>query len=55
MPKTGFKSITIPETVYDTFHAIFEKKKDALAMNGISSFSGYVTFVLSKHFEKEDM
>lgn len=55
MPKAGFKSITVSENIYDKFHIIFEKKKDALAMRGISSFSGYITFVLSENFEKEDM
>lgn len=55
MPKAGFKSITVSENIYDRFHARFEKRKDALAMKGISSFSGYITFVLSENFEKEYM
>ena len=55
MPKAGFKSITVSENIYDKFHARFEKKKEALAMRGISSFSGYVTFVLSENLKKGDM
>ncbi len=46
MPKAGFKSITISEQVYDKFHDVFEKNKSELAMKGVNSFAGYVTYLL---------
>ena len=33
MPKPGFKSITISETVYEKFHDVYEKNKDKLTID----------------------
>lgn len=55
MPRTGFKTITVSETIYDKFHDIFLKNKDYLAMKGINSFSGYVTYILEQMMEKDKM
>ena len=46
MPKPGFKSITISESVYDKFHDVYEKNKDKLTMKGVNSFAGYITCLL---------
>ena len=54
MPKSGFKSLTITEGVYDEFQAKYEKKKKELAMKGITSFSGYMVSILSKQLEEPD-
>ena len=53
MPKAGFKSITVSETVYDKFHDVFLKSKDDLAMKGVNSFSGYVTYMLEEMMQKD--
>ena len=53
MPKAGFKSITVSETVYDKFHDIYQKSKDDLTMKGVNSFSGYVTYMLEEMMQKD--
>lgn len=54
MPKTGFKSITINEIVYDKFYQIFFDSKERLAMKGVNSFSGYVTSCLEELMRKDE-
>jgi len=53
MPKAGFKSITVSESVYDKFYDVYQKNKDELSMKGISSFSGYVTYMLEEMMQKD--
>lgn len=53
MPKAGFKSITVSESVYDKFHDIYQKSKDDLTMKGVNSFSGYVTYMLEEMMQKD--
>ena len=53
MPKAGFKSITVSETVYDNFHEVYQKSKDDLVMKGVNSFSGYVTYMLEEMMQKD--
>lgn len=53
MPKAGFKSITISESVYKKFHDAYQNKKDELAMKGINSFAGYVTCMLEETMQKD--
>ena len=48
MPKAGFKSITVSETVYDKFQEVYLKNKTDLTMKGVNSFSGYVTYMLEE-------
>ena len=43
MPKSGFKSITVTDFVYDTFEKIYLDNKEEYSMNGINSFSAYIT------------
>jgi hypothetical protein len=50
LPKAGFKSITISETVYDKFHDVYQKSKGDLPVN---SFSGYVTYMLEEMMQKD--
>ena len=52
LPKAGFKSITVSETVYDKFQEVYQKSKDDLAMKGVNSFSGYVTYMLEEMMQK---
>ena len=53
MPKAGFKSITVSETVYDKFHEVYQNSKDDLTMKGVNSFTGYVTDMLEEMMQKD--
>ena len=53
MPKPGFKSITISETVYDKFFDVYKKNKDSLTMKGVNSFAGYITYMLEDTMQKD--
>ncbi|CAI9831593.1 MAG: hypothetical protein MPI95_04305 [Nitrosopumilus sp.] len=53
MPKEGFKSITVSESVYDRFYDTYAKSKKALSKKGVNSFAGYVTYMLEDAMEKD--
>src|SRR6187551_1533343 len=48
MPKPGYKSITVSEHVYKKFFKVYEKNKKGLEINGIRSFSGYLTSMMEE-------
>ena len=54
MPKAGFKSITVSEAVYNKFHDVYKKNRDDLAMKGINSFAGYITFMMEDLMQKDE-
>ncbi len=54
MPKSGFKSITVSEEVYNRFHDIYKKNRQDLAMRGINSFAGYITFMMEDLMQKDE-
>jgi len=54
LPKAGFKSITVSEEVYNRFHDIYKKNKQDLAMKGINSFAGYITFMMEDLMQKDE-
>ncbi|HKU32799.1 MAG TPA: hypothetical protein VJR22_03010 [Candidatus Nitrosotalea sp.] len=54
MPKAGFKSITVSEEVYNRFHDIYKKNKQDLAMKGINSFAGYITYMMEDLMQKDE-
>ena len=53
MPKGGFKSITVSDTVYDRFNASYQQKKSDLAHKGIRSLSGYVSHMLEERMQED--
>lgn len=53
MPKDGFKSITLKNEVYEHLQAQYEKIKGPLAICGINSFSGFITYSLNKLYSDE--
>ncbi len=53
MPKAGFKSITISESVYDRFYDVFDKNKQELSRKGVNSFAGYITYMLEDVMQKD--
>jgi len=48
MPKPGFKSFSLNEEMYELLLSNFEKNKEKLRVQGISSFSGYLVSLLTK-------
>lgn len=53
MPKEGFKSITVSDTVYDRYYEIYQKNKQELTMKGVNSFAGYITYMLEQIMQKD--
>jgi len=53
VPKDGFKSITVSETVYNKFYDVYQKNKQELTMKGVNSFAGYVTYMLEETMQKD--
>ncbi len=53
MPKPGFKSVTLAESVYERFYDVYESSKDDLMMKGVNSFSGYITHMLEEMMLKD--
>ena len=54
MPKNGYKSITIKDSIYDNFEKIYKKNKQKLlSERGITSFAGYMTWILAKLMKKD--
>jgi hypothetical protein len=53
MPKEGFKSITVSDTVYDKYYEIYQKNKQELTMKGVNSFAGYITYMLEQTMQKD--
>lgn len=53
MPKKGWKSITLPEEVYEFFREEWLKQKTELWRKGIRSFSGFVCYMLSTLIEQK--
>jgi hypothetical protein len=54
MPKAGFKSITVAESVYNKFHDVYKKNKQDLSMKGINSFAGYITYMMEDLMQKDE-
>ena len=54
MPKAGFKSITVSESVYNKFHDVYKKNKQELVMKGINSFAGYITYMMEDLMQKDE-
>ena len=54
MPKEGFKSITVSETVYKRFNEAYDNSKDALAIRGVRSLSGYISYMLEERMQENE-
>jgi len=48
MPKPGFKSITVSQSAYDSLMKDWEKVKPKLILQGITTFSAYILYRLSR-------
>lgn len=47
MPRKGFKSITIPDDVYDFFFDEWKRHQEQYRIEGVRSFSGFISYLLS--------
>lgn len=54
MPKEGFKSITVSESIYERFHNVYNSNKKTLANKGVRSLSGYVSYMLEEAMERDE-
>ena len=53
-PPKGWKSISVPEDVYEYFREKWEKnKKEYKIKYGVTSFSGFVSRILYEMVERE--
>lgn len=55
MPKSGFKSITVNESIYDNFQDVYNKNKANLQRFGINSLTGFLTYVLNDTFSNPEI
>ena len=55
MPKNGFRSITVSESVYKRFNNDYLKSKDDLAVRGIRSLSGYISYMLESRMQENEI
>lgn len=54
MPQERFKSITLPDGAYKRLRDSYETNRDALAVRGVRSLSGYVSYLFNGYtFENE--
>ena len=54
MPKKGFKTITVREEIYDWFKKQYENlPAEYKARHGLTSFSGFCSYMLAKMIEQE--
>ncbi len=54
MPKEGFKSITVSDSIYDRFQDVYNSNKTALANKGVRSLSGYVSYKLEEAMGRDE-
>ena len=52
MPKDGFKSYALNEKLYDFWKNEYENNKENLKISGITSFSSYITSLLTESMNK---
>lgn len=53
LPKVGFKSLTLSDTVYNRVYSVYESNKKELNAKGVNSFSGYVTSMLEETMQRD--
>lgn len=54
MPKEGFRSITVSEPVYNRFNDAYTNNKESLAIRGIRSLSGYISYMLEERMQDDE-
>lgn len=55
VPKQGFRSITVSDSIYDSFQAVYDKNKAGLQRFGINSFTGFLTYILNDAFSNAEI
>ena len=54
MPKNGFRSITVSETIYNRFNHAYAASKESLAARGVRSLSGYISYMLEDRMREDE-
>ena len=55
LPKSGFKSLTVSEKMYDEFESIYKELKELGKLPpGINSFSGYVVYKIENYIQEQE-
>lgn len=54
MPREGYKCITVKAEVYDYYYTNWLAHKKEYTLKGISSFSGYITYILTRAIEEKN-
>lgn len=55
MPRTGFISITVRESIYDNFMDVYQKSKEELKNKGITTFTGYITHLMNESIHSSEV
>jgi ribosomal protein S17E len=50
-----YKSISVSTEIYERYRKTFEEKKNDLAKKGITSFAGYITSMLERLMEENEI
>jgi hypothetical protein len=50
-----YKSISVSTAVYERYRKTFEEKKNDLAKKGVTSFAGYITSMLERLMEEDEI
>jgi hypothetical protein len=53
MPRKGYRSITVPDDVFDYFKKEWEKHEEEYRRKGVRSFSGFISKKLTELMELE--
>jgi predicted CopG family antitoxin len=51
LPREGYKSITVPDDVYNYYRKFWEKDRERYRLQGVRSFSGFVSKLLNELIE----
>jgi len=54
MPRSGFKSYSIKEDLYEIIKKEFNENRHELRLQGITSISAYFSYLINKNIEESD-
>jgi len=54
MPRRGYKTITIREEVYNHLYQQYQRNREKLLKQGVTSFSGFIIKTLYEALERQE-
>jgi hypothetical protein len=54
MPPKGYRSVTVPDEICEYFEKKWRQEKEKYRREGVRSFSGFITYNLSKIMRQEE-